>query len=239
MSDKPRILFVDDEMEFAKMMAKVLSLRGFEVETAYTGTSALETFNSGKYDLVVTDLSMPGMDGIELIRQLRKQNPSQRIIVATGFPSQITQRQAFKLGTLHYIVKPFSIERFIEFVTTALEEEPEDGFLGQIRMKCEDLIQMYALAAKNIILEILCASSGEIGRIFIEKGRVVHAETPRKEGEEAFYEIQLWDSGIFRTSPLEGEFHRTIDRSPDALILEGARLRDEAPNNASSAKKKE
>lgn len=225
------ILFVDDESEFAVMMSKVLDLRGFFVQTANSGAHALKAYSSQEYDLVVTDLSMPGMDGIELVREIRKMNPSQRIIIITGFPSQMSQRQAFKLGTINYIVKPFSINRFLEVVAEALEEEDEDGLVGPIRLKCEDLIQMYALGAKNIVIEIMNAQNGDMGRVYIEKGKVVHAEVNKLKGEHAFYEIQSWNSGIFRTEALRGRIPHTIDRSPDALILEAARRCDEKPDS--------
>lgn len=227
-TSKINILFVDDERDFAAMMAKVLELRGYAVETAFSGPSALKTYQSKEYDLVVSDLSMPGMDGIELIREIRRINSSQRIIIITGFPSQASQREAFKLGTINYIVKPFSINRFLEVISESLEDD-EEGLLGPVRLKCEDLIQMYALGAQNITIEILNARTGEMGRVYIEKGKVVHAEAGKLKGEKAFYEIQSWDSGVFRTEPLKGRVPKTIDRSPDALILEAARRLDESP----------
>ena len=70
MEQVKHILLVDDEKVFVESMAEVLRTRGFEVETATTGKQALAIVKSSDYDLLVTDLSMPGMDGIELIRQV-------------------------------------------------------------------------------------------------------------------------------------------------------------------------
>jgi CheY-like chemotaxis protein/predicted regulator of Ras-like GTPase activity (Roadblock/LC7/MglB family) len=124
-----RILFVDDEEDFADMMAKYLADNGFDVHTAYSGRAALDLFQKGKYDVVVTDLKMPVMDGIELIRQLRRIDPGQRIIVVTGFPGQLTpwnrrfsetQQDVVELDSLDHLVKPVSPKRLIEAVNKVL-----------------------------------------------------------------------------------------------------------------------
>jgi len=226
MKSKVRLLFVDDEKKFADAMGQVLTIRGFDVQVAYSGKIALEVFKPGEFDLVITDLSMPGMDGIELIREIRKLNPSQRIIVVTGFPSQHTQEQAYILGTLNYIAKPFKTDRFLEVVDDSLMGR-EDGLLGTVRLSPSDLVQLYSFMGKSVVLEILKEKDGEVGRIFFSRGQVIHAETEKLSGKEAFYEIQLWKKGIFKTdSPVDKEV-KTIEEGVDALLVEAARLQDE------------
>ncbi len=230
---KPHILFVDDEKEFTKMMGVVLRRKGYEVETAGEAGSALQKMRAGGYDLLVTDLNMPGMDGIELIRQVRRTHPEQRIIVITGFPSRESQEEAFKLGTLNYIVKPFSPERFLELIEKSLKINGS-RLVGSIELDCEDLIQMCSLAAESLVLEI--HKGNEVGRLYFDKGRVVHAETERNEGKAAFFEIQSWRSGIFKRESYSNQVSHTIDVSVDSLLLEGARLQDECSRKESEEK---
>ncbi|MBN2380675.1 response regulator [candidate division WOR-3 bacterium] len=225
---KARILFVDDERTFADAMSQLLRINGYEVQAAYSGKLAMEIFQPGEFDLVITDLSMPTMDGIELVRQIRKLNSYQRIIVVTGFPSQRSQEQAYKLGTLNYIAKPFKPQRFLELVNDALRGQ-EEGLLGAIKLSPSDLVQLYSYMGKTIVLEILKGKNGEAGRIYFSKGQVVHAETEQLKGKEAFYEIQTWFSGIFKTEKPQPEFPHTIDEDVDVLLLEAARRQDEQP----------
>ena len=137
MNEKSRILFVDDEKKFVEAMAKVLRAEGFSVRPAYSGNEALDIYQSERFDLVITDLKMPVMDGIELIRHMRQLNPNQRIIVITAFPSQcmpwnrrLTPElpETEGLGTLDYLVKPFSSKHLLDIVRKSLEREvPEEA----------------------------------------------------------------------------------------------------------------
>lgn len=226
MEEKTRILFIDDEKDFANAMSQVLVLQGYQVETAYSAKLALQVYSAGKFDLVITDLSMPGMDGIELIRQIRKLHRGQKIIVVTAFPSQRTQEQAYKLGTLSYIAKPFRPARFIEMVKNALTAR-EEGLLGAVRLSATDLVQLFSFTGKNVVIEIHKGSDDETGRVFFESGQIVHAETSKLKGKKAFYEIQSWGSGIFSSKPLPDKVTRSINESLNALLLQGAHQQDE------------
>jgi len=161
------------------------------------------------YDLLVTDLSMSGMDGIELIRRVRKRNPEQRIIVVTGFPSHESQEEAFKLGALSYIVKPFALDRFLELVAKAISGNGEEGLVGLVELRCEDLIPTFIVQGKSVILEIL--KGDKRGLIFFEKGKLVHAKTQDHFGKEAFYEIKSWKSSRFYLRPLDAPVIHSIN----------------------------
>ncbi len=227
MSEKAKILFVDDEKQFVDSMCQLLTLEGFDVEPAYSGEMALDIFKSRKFDLLITDLSMPGMDGIEFIREIRRMKPRQRIVIVTAFPSQRSQEQAYKLGTMHYIAKPFKTERLLELVGNAVSER-EEGLLGAVRLSTTDLVQLYSVTCSTVVLEIMQGKdNGDAGRIFFEKGLVVHAETSKCRGRKAFYEMQSWRSGVFKVHALNRNIPHSIDESVDVLLLEGAQIEDE------------
>jgi len=126
MNRQMRILLVDDEQEFAQSMAMILETNGYIVQTADSAQSAIEYLKNDRFDLVVTDINMPGMDGIELMHLIRQMYPDQRIIVITGFPSYKSQEEAFKMGAIHYITKPFVIKRFLGLVSKSLDDVQEE-----------------------------------------------------------------------------------------------------------------
>jgi DNA-binding response OmpR family regulator/predicted regulator of Ras-like GTPase activity (Roadblock/LC7/MglB family) len=219
-----RILLVDDDETFRMTISEALRTEKYEIETADGAIQALKKLKADKYAIMITDLNMPGIDGIELIRQAIKVDPYMQVIIATGFPSNESQLEAFKLGVFNYIVKPFTLERLLEIIEKSLQEDGEQ-FVGPVELGCEDLIQLYSLGCRSVVLEI--RKGKELGHIYFDNGRVVHAKTNQNEGEVAFYEIQSWKGGIFKTKPYEERVVTSINSDVSTLILEGARLRDE------------
>jgi DNA-binding response OmpR family regulator/predicted regulator of Ras-like GTPase activity (Roadblock/LC7/MglB family) len=223
-AQKVRILLVDDDENFRITISEALRTEKYEIETAEGAIQALKKLKAGRYAIMITDLNMPGIDGIELIRQAIKVDPYMQVIIATGFPSNESQLEAFRLGVFNYIVKPFTLERLLEVIEKSLQEDGEQ-FVGPVELGCEDLIQLYSLGCRSIVLEI--RKGKEIGHIYFDNGRVVHAKTNQNEGEVAFYEIQSWKGGIFKAKPYEERVVTSINSDVSTLILEGARLRDE------------
>ncbi len=228
MQEKPRILFVDDEVDFAETMSTLLISKGYDVEIAFTGEEALSLINAKNYHLMVADINMPKMDGIELIRKVKKIHPNLRTIVFTGFPSKDIQAEALELRVNNLLIKPFSTERFLEIINKTLKKNGDDdrmGLIGPVELACQDLIQMYSMDARTLILEI--RHLDDMGRIYFEKGRVVNAETRDFVGRKAFMEIFGWKSGGFQTKPLGSNVEQTINESVEQLLLEGMSLPEE------------
>ncbi|HEX8843059.1 MAG TPA: response regulator transcription factor [Pyrinomonadaceae bacterium] len=119
MNPKPRILVVDDESQITRVLRTSLTTHGYDVRTAADGVSALETFKDWRPDLVVTDLAMPNMDGLELCRQLRavSQVP---IIVLSARGEEKAKVQALDLGADDYVTKPFGIDELLARMRAAL-----------------------------------------------------------------------------------------------------------------------
>jgi len=119
MNDTARILVVDDEAQLTRVLRTGLKSRGYDVRTAPDGAMALETFNEWQPDLVITDLAMPVMDGLELCRQLRavSQVP---IIVLSAKGEEKTKIEALDLGADDFVTKPFGIDELFARVRAAL-----------------------------------------------------------------------------------------------------------------------
>lgn len=116
-----KILILDDDPVILKSCEKILTHEGHEVTTASHAKEALEILQRSAFDLVVTDIVMPEMDGIEFIKKARTLNPDIQIVVITGHPSQDTLREALTLKIIDYIPKPFSPAFFVEVIEKGLE----------------------------------------------------------------------------------------------------------------------
>ena len=119
MNDKPRILVVDDEPQLTRVLRTGLSSRGYDVRAAADGLTALDTFNDWHPDLVITDLGMPNMNGIELCRRLRaiSQVP---IIVLSAKGEEQTKVEALDTGADDFVTKPFGIDELLARVRASL-----------------------------------------------------------------------------------------------------------------------
>jgi two-component system KDP operon response regulator KdpE len=119
MNEKPRILVVDDEAQLTRVLRTGLKSRGYDVRTAADGLSALETFQDWNPNLVITDLAMPNMDGLELCRRLRAASQVP-IIVLSAKGEEKTKIEALDLGADDFVTKPFGIEELLARVRASL-----------------------------------------------------------------------------------------------------------------------
>jgi two-component system KDP operon response regulator KdpE len=123
MNEAARILVVDDDAQLARVLRTGLRSRGYDVRTAPDGLTALETFNEWEPDLVITDLGMPRMDGLELCRQLRSASQVP-IIVLSAKGEEKTKIDALDLGADDFVTKPFGIDELFARVRAALRRAP-------------------------------------------------------------------------------------------------------------------
>jgi len=119
MNDKPRILVVDDEPQLTRVLRTGLKSHGYDVRTAADGLSGLETFNDWHPDLVITDLAMPNMNGLELCRKLRAVSPVP-IIVLSAKGEEKTKVEALDIGADDFVTKPFGIDELLARIRAAL-----------------------------------------------------------------------------------------------------------------------
>ncbi|MBF0224124.1 MAG: sigma-54-dependent Fis family transcriptional regulator [Desulfobacterales bacterium] len=116
----PTILIVDDEPSIVQSLSGLLSDEGFEVLTAANGYEALQIIESESPDLVVLDIWMPGIDGIETLKEIKKSNPNLQVIMVTGHGTIETAINATKIGAFDFIEKPLSIDKLIVSINNAL-----------------------------------------------------------------------------------------------------------------------
>lgn len=109
-SEPFRILVVDDAKEIRTILVDYLRFQGYDAQWAGDGQEALTKHSDAPFDLIVTDLSMPGMTGMELIKELAADGNTAEFIIITGYASLDTAIEAVKAGAFDYIVKPFRVE---------------------------------------------------------------------------------------------------------------------------------
>jgi DNA-binding response OmpR family regulator len=121
----PHILVMEDEPNVAKGLQMVLKEEGYAVDLAMTGESALETFGKEEFDLLVADLRLPDVDGMEVIKTVKENRPETDVIVITGYSSVPSAVEAMKAGAVDYLPKPFTDEEFRRAVDQVLKEREE------------------------------------------------------------------------------------------------------------------
>lgn len=124
------VLLVDDERDFADLLAERLQARGFQVRTAYDGEEALRLAAGHELDVAVLDVNMPGLDGLAVLRELKKLKPQAEALMLTGQRDLATAIQGMKLGATDYLVKPVPIEKLTEAILRA-QDRREERLEGQ------------------------------------------------------------------------------------------------------------
>ncbi|MBX7151201.1 response regulator [bacterium] len=117
-----RILIVDDEetLTFSLYQSFIISKENYEVVTASSGNEAWEKFTSNPFDIVVTDITMPGITGIELLKRIKQEHPQTHVIMMTAYGSDEKKEEALNNGAYRYIEKPFEIKLMKEIIASAL-----------------------------------------------------------------------------------------------------------------------
>ena len=123
MSSKPRVLIVDDEERFRNTMCKLLTVRGVDAQTAGSGPEALEVLKSGSYDVLILDVRMPEMSGVEVLSEIRRINPEIEVIIMTGYASVDTAKKIMGLGAYDYMLKPYDTEELMEKIEAAFDRK--------------------------------------------------------------------------------------------------------------------
>jgi len=124
---KKRILVVDDEINVCKSIRQAILADDYEVDTALSGEEALTKDKANPYDLVISDLMMPGISGMDLLKSLKEERPDVYIILVTGYPTIKTAVQSVKIGAFDYIPKPFTPNELRSLVQRAFKAQESEA----------------------------------------------------------------------------------------------------------------
>ncbi len=118
-----RILLVDDEVDFVETMVKRFGIRKMPLDSAKSGQEALDEMAVREYDVVILDVRMPGMDGLETLKQIRERWPLTEVIMLTGHASLEAGMQGMNLGAYDYVLKPTDFDDLLDKVRKAFERK--------------------------------------------------------------------------------------------------------------------
>jgi DNA-binding response OmpR family regulator len=179
--EKDAILIVDDEKNIRLTLSQSLELLGLPVQTAVNGEEALQKLGEGRFGLVFLDLKMPGMDGMEVLRRIKDNWPTVRVIIITAYGTIESAVEAMKLGAVDFVQKPFSPSEIRELATLILErkalgEVTALDYRALIELSNRHLTDKNFAAARESISQAIAADPGQpeaynlLGRLLEVKG---------------------------------------------------------------------
>jgi CheY-like chemotaxis protein len=230
MESRHKVLIVDDDPAVLELYRDLLSQLPSrpEIFTTTSGARALSMLKSEPFRLLLCDLKMPKMDGLQVLSIVRRRFPELRTVVMTAVHNEEFRSRAYALGVDLFWLKPDTqqnMEMFLQCIESLLGRDEEGGFRGVQSKSLMDLIQMECLSQSSTVLRITRGSL--TGRIWISSGELIDAETEGARGESAFLRILEWKSGTFENLPTEPNRERTIAKPANALLLEAAQAMDE------------
>ena len=216
--ETPRILVVDDEQVIREILADFLSMEGFWVRTAEDGSAALVELSRNQYDLVLSDLKMPNMGGLELLRAISEHTPNVVTIIMTGFGTVETAIDAMKKGAYDYILKPFKVEEVVHTIRRGLEKQ---------RLTAENLRLKEALSLYKVSEAIASSLSldGVMGTVTDAAVHEVNADAVTillDDGEGSFFERAREVNPAFKA---EGDFGELDPKALETYFADDKPLR--------------
>ena len=208
---KVRVLIVDDEINFSSVVSEELTNEGFYVEQVSDGKDALKLLQQGEYDVVLLDINMPQLSGIDVLKKFQRDDLPPEFIMITGYASVQTAIEAMKLGAYDYITKPYRIEKLKTLIAKAWDKRRirRENIILRTKLKEDDMV----IDTKSpLLLEILEAArkialtnapvliSGESGTGKELMARFIHNSSQRANGP-----FIAFNSGAIPDSILESE----------------------------------
>jgi response regulator RpfG family c-di-GMP phosphodiesterase len=212
--DRPRVLVVDDEKFIRDIIADFLGMEGYIVRTAEDGSSAVSELERARYDMVISDLKMPKMGGLELLREVAKTHPDTLTVIMTGFGTVETAIDAMKRGAYDYILKPFKVEEIVHIVQRGLEKKR----LTAENLRLREALSLYRVSeaiAASLSLDEVIATLADSALNEVRADLVV---TWLDDGEGGYFER----SQARATALPDGEELGSLDAAAISERLKGA-----------------
>ncbi|MGB5277279.1 MAG: sigma-54 dependent transcriptional regulator [Gammaproteobacteria bacterium] len=173
--DKPRILLIDDEAIALSNMSHVLEKEDYDVTACKDGESGLRAMQHKMFDLVLTDLRMPGIDGMQVLQHVKETMPDLPVIMITGYASLDSAVEAMKRGAYHYIAKPFRLDEAREIVRGALDYGRLKNENRELKQTIETLSNQTTIITQDLAVQRLLETARQIAAV--DCSVVIHGES--------------------------------------------------------------
>ena len=233
-AERPSVLIVDDEPLIRDILADFLGMEGYQVRTAGDGVAALEELAQHPFDLMISDLKMPRMGGLELLDQVRERFPHLLTVLMTGFGTVETAIVAMKRGAYDYILKPFKADEVIRVVQRGVEKRRLEAENLRMRealsiYKVSEAIQA-SLSLDEVVGTLSDAALAELGAdeatVWLDDGEGSLFQRRRVFRDDAFPEAQPSEFGQWSAPSLVARFERepiVLEHGESALHFFAAR----------------
>lgn len=233
---KARILITDDDVVSCQLFAEVLEGEGYQVDQAQSGEEALQQLQQEAYDLLIVDVRMPGMTGLDVTRTVREQYSSLPIVVMTAFGSMETAVEAIREGAFDYISKPINLEELKQTVSRALAQRAvqhrtresghvrdESESLGAVIGSSPAMVEVYKIVARVAPTKSTVLILGESGTGKELIARAIHQHSPR--AQHPFVAV---DCGVLTETLLESELFGHVRGAFTGAVAEKKGVFEEA-----------
>jgi DNA-binding NtrC family response regulator len=173
--NKPHILLIDDEAIALTNLTHVLKREGYDVTACKDGEAGLEALERSDFDLVLTDLKMPGIDGMAVLRQVHANHPDVPVIMITGHATLDSAVEAMKAGAHHYLAKPFRLAEAREVVRSALEMRRIKRENQELRLRVEQLQNPHTIITQDLGMQRLLETARRLATT--DSSVVIHGES--------------------------------------------------------------
>jgi len=176
MSQSRKVLVVDDDAVVGHSINRVLTGQGYQVQEAVSGMEALEALGRQRYDMVFTDIRMPGMDGLDMAARMKKSYPETPVVVITGYGTEASEKQASEIGVAGFLRKPLSPDTIIENAERVLRERDETR--EAIRLSALALLSPAATAATATAADVAIPAPAVEGKPNVAKNVALFFAAP-------------------------------------------------------------
>ncbi|HEV7128070.1 MAG TPA: response regulator [Ktedonobacterales bacterium] len=235
-----RVLVVDDEENLNWSLVTSLRRDNYVADGALTGEQAMQRMAGVPYDIIISDVKMPGMDGFELLQWVRQNRPQTRVLMMTAFGSPTDRAMAIRGGVVAYLEKPFDLRALkdeLRRLTAAPSEQRPSGPTDSEGYDLLEVTRVISLARRDIALVV--ESNGRVGHLRFARGELIWADAGETQGDEAFVLLTSPRVGRAQPEPWNGQTGRNINQPLANLIFTAMTQRDRSlvgdPTRASAS----
>ena len=224
-----RVLIIDDEANIIRTYAAILERKGFEVQGALAGLEAIERCRQEPFDLLLIDLKLPDISGLEVLRQVKELIPDVVAIFITGFGTLESAVEALRLGAEEYLTKPIESETLVSTIQHILARKRENMAVVKGNLRDFSLTSLISVTCnEHNQARLLIRCGNQEAALFFEGGNIVHMTLNGHEGEEVIYRVLAWEEGVFELTQGVPPPRHTVTTGWSALLLRGLQYVDES-----------